>query len=159
MADFDELKDKEYPENISEEDTKCEESTEESDAKRREMLKQAEEMRAASMMCVYAGPDYFRAKAEKAEEEQQALNGFMFDPAKRHRNPTPEEVNRPPIMFVYAAPPLPKPGAGSQPQPAPQPVPKMKFCHECGTALSEGFKFCPNCGTKVFRSDDGPKNC
>ena len=83
----------------------------------------------------------------------------MFDPAKMHRNPTPEEVNRPPIMFVYAAPPLPKPGAGSQPQPAPQPVPKMKFCHECGTALSEGFKFCPNCGTKVFRSDDGPKNC
>ena len=60
MADFDELKDKEYPGNISEEDTKCEESTEESDAKRREMLKQAEEMRAASMMCVYAGRTRFR---------------------------------------------------------------------------------------------------
>ena len=51
MADFDELKDRNYPDSISEED-----------AQREKAEKQAEALR-SSMMCVYAGPDYFRAKA------------------------------------------------------------------------------------------------
>ena len=87
MADFDELKDKNYPDSISEED-----------AQREKAEKQAEALR-SSMMCVYAGPDYFRAKAEQAAKEQEensdgeepAQTNLYPDMTVMHRNPTPRK--------------------------------------------------------------------
>jgi len=152
MADFDELKDKNYPDSISEED-----------AQREKAEKQAEALR-SSMMCVYAGPEYFRAKAEQAAKEQEenpdgkepAQTNLYPDMTVMHRNPTPEEVNtRPQMMFVYAAPPLPTPGINGFMQVEPKQAPAPKFCHECGYPLDASYKFCPMCGTKILRPENG----
>lgn len=185
MADFKDLKNKKYPESITEDDTNTEQPVE-------EMPAPAVDPR--QFMCVYAGPGYFAQKAEQPsgfgsmmDQAKQAVTedvyagpgipeepevtedhetsekpaavdpALLFDPSKMHRNPTPEEVNRPAMMFVYAAPPLPKPGVigGSKEESLPAP----KFCHECGSPLRPEYKFCVMCGAKVIGRPEGTRTC
>lgn len=204
MADFEDLKDKKYPDSITEEDTVTEQSIEEKPVEE----KPAPAVDPRQFMCVYAGPGYFAQKAEQPfgfpsmmeqakqavtedvyagpafpeepEEEsdapeecsdvvaeaavQEGKNGreavdpaLLFDPSKMHRNPTPEEVNRPTMMLVYAAPPLPRPGMINVPKDEAAPTPK--FCHECGYPLKPEYKFCVMCGTKVLGRPEGTRTC
>lgn len=158
MADFEDLKDKKYPDSITEEDTVTEQSIEEKPVEE----KPAPAVDPRQFMCVYAGPGYFAQKAEQPfgfpsmmEQAKQAVTEDVYaGPAVPEE---PEEVNRPTMMLVYAAPPLPRPGMINVPKDEAAPTPK--FCHECGYPLKPEYKFCVMCGTKVLGRPEGTRTC
>lgn len=90
------------------------------------------------MMAAYAGPVFPDPAAEAFKKSMMA---------------------QAPMMFVYAAPPLPRPNMQSAPsEGTEQKFPK--FCTMCGAELIPGAKFCAECGYKVQYPDGGGvQNC
>ena len=151
---MDEEMEKVYPESAIE---GAEESGEPNDAEKKRKMREAAMLNAQSMMCVYAGPDYFA--------NRKPSGGFFSNGKDIIR----EEDGGPSMMLVYAAPPF-RPRnpmedvyAGPEmPDPEePEESPKAEeseptaYCSQCGAKIPRKVRFCMYCGARNILYEDG----